>query len=61
MYPKAAMAFILSPGDDEFPPEAQALFPRRVFGAFAVDDVVAMGDLASRGLRGKLSLARHGS
>jgi len=59
VFPRARLAFILHPGDDELEPECQVLFPRAVFRAFAVDDAVAMAELASRALRGRLWPPRH--
>ncbi len=52
--PRVALTFVLHPGDDELPAEGQVLFPQALFEAFAVDDVVAMADLAARALRGRL-------
>jgi hypothetical protein len=52
--PRVALTFVLHPGDEELPAEGQVLFPEALFEAFAVDDVVAMADLAARALRGKL-------
>ena len=52
--PRVALTFVLHPGDEELPAEGQVLFPEALFEAFAVDDVVAMADLAARALRGRL-------
>ena len=54
VFPRLPVTFIFHPGDDEFAPEAVALFPRAAFEVLAVDDVVAAADLASRALRGRL-------
>lgn len=54
VFPRATVTVIMCPGDDELPADAQMLFPRGVFQAFAPDDVVAFGELASRALRGRL-------
>ena len=54
--PCVALTFVLYPGDEELPAEGQVLFPRALFEAFAVDDVVAMAELAARALRGRLWL-----
>ena len=51
--PRVDLVFVLSPGDDEFPAEGQVLFPRGLFRAFAVDDLVWLAGLAARALRGK--------
>jgi hypothetical protein len=50
--PKVEIVFVLDPGDDELEPSGQALFDPGLFEAFAVDDVVAFAELASRALRG---------
>lgn len=52
--PRVSLTFVLHPGDEELPAEGQVLFPRALFEAFAVDDVVAMAELAARALRGRL-------
>ncbi len=52
--PRADLVFVLSPGDDEFPAEGQVLFPRGLFRAFAVDDLVWLAGLAARALRARL-------
>lgn len=54
VFPRATVTVILYLGDDELPADAQMLFPRGLFEAFAPDDVVAFGELASRALRGRL-------
>ena len=54
VFPRATVTVILNPGDDELPADGQMLFPQGLFEAFAPDDVVALGELASRGLRGRL-------
>jgi hypothetical protein len=53
VFPRASVTVILHPADDELPADGQMLFPRGLFEAFAPDDVVAFGELASRGLRGR--------
>ena len=50
VFPRATVTVILHPADDEFPADGQMLFPRGLFEAFAPDDVVAFGELASRAL-----------
>ena len=52
VFPRVTVTVILHPGDDELPADGQMLFPRGLFEAFAPDDVVAYGELASRALRG---------
>lgn len=54
VFPRVSLAVILYPGDEELPAECQFLFPRGLFRAFAVDDIVAMAELVSKALRGKL-------
>ena len=51
--PRVDLVFVLNPGDEELPAEGQVLFPRALFRAFAVDDVVSLADLAGRALRGR--------
>ncbi len=53
VFPRVTVTVILHPGDDELPADGQMLFPRGLFEAFAPDDVVAYGELASRALRGR--------
>ncbi len=54
VFPRVTVTVILHPADDELPADGQMLFPRGLFEAFAPDDVVAFGELASRALRGRL-------
>jgi hypothetical protein len=54
VFPRVALVFILHPGDEEFPPDGQVLFPREVLRAFPVEDAVSIADLTSRALRGRL-------
>lgn len=54
VFPRIRLAFLLHPGDEELAPGGQVLFPRALFSAFTVEDAVAMAELASRALRGKL-------
>ncbi|MHC4248499.1 MAG: DUF3786 domain-containing protein [Planctomycetota bacterium] len=54
VFPRVTVTVILHPGDDELPADGQMVFPRGLFEAFAPDDVVAYGELASRALRGRL-------
>jgi len=51
--PRAVLVFVLCPGDEELPAEGQVLFPRELFGAFAVEDLVGLAGLAAGALRGR--------
>ena len=54
VFPRASVTVVLHPGDDELPADGQMLFARGLFEAFAPDDMVAFGEIASRALRGRL-------
>jgi hypothetical protein len=54
LLPRLRLALVLDPGDEELPPGGQVLFPPSVFEAMTVEDAVALAELASRALRGRL-------
>jgi len=54
VFPRASVTVVLHPGDDELSADGQMLFARSLFEAFAPDDMVALGEIAGRALRGRL-------